>query len=167
MAVGAAADVLTKSWAFSLSPPPPSSGLPVIDGFLHVHNTENSGAMWSLFQGVQREVWVAIRGGVFLLLGWVFVRNPPARLWAVMGFALVLAGALGNLYDNVFHTEGRVRDWIGLHFGSYTFPIFNLADTQICVGAPLLLLHFYGEGESAPDKEREGRSPETGGEGAA
>jgi len=154
--LGTLADIATKSWAFGAVPPGPQGRITVIEGFFYIVRATNTGAMWSLFQGVEREIWIAVRGGVFLVLLGMVLRMRPTSLTARAGFALVLAGALGNLYDNVFFDEGAVRDWLRFDFGEWTFPIFNLADAFICIGAPLLLLHFNHDGEK-----------EEGGEAAA
>jgi signal peptidase II len=89
-----------------------------------------------------------------LLLVWLLVRTPRGRPWLVAAFVLVLAGALGNLYDNLFRVRdldldrfymenrfGPVRDFIDVYFGAwrYHFPTFNVADSCITVGAVLLL----------------------------
>ena len=67
---------------------------------------------------------------------------------------LILSGALGNLYDNLFQpipaAEGRpfgpVRDFIDVYFGiwDWHFPTFNVADSCISVGAVLLILSGFG-----------------------
>ena len=59
------------------------------------------------------------------------------------GFALIAAGAAGNLCDRVLRgdglLDGHVVDFIDLHFGSYIYPTFNVADSGICVGVLLYL----------------------------
>jgi len=54
------------------------------------------------------------------------------------GFALILGGAIGNLYDRIFH--GFVVDFVLVHWGDYYFPAFNVADSAISVGAALWIL---------------------------
>jgi signal peptidase II len=93
-----------------------------------------------------------------LLLVWLLVRTPSGRPWLVTAFVLVLAGALGNLYDNLFRARdlaldrfymenrfGPVRDFIDVYFGvwKYHFPTFNVADSCITVGAVLLLITSF------------------------
>jgi signal peptidase II len=148
VAVCAFLDVLAKDWAFERVSENGGRPITVIDGFFYIVHATNTGAMWSLFQGVQREVWIVIRGGVFLILLSLVLRNMPTALWARLGFAFVLAGALGNLHDNLLFEDGAVRDWLRFDFGDWSFPIFNLADTFICIGAPLLLLHFYKQDDN-------------------
>lgn len=83
-----------------------------------------------------------------LFLGWLLLRTPASKPITVTALVLVLAGALGNLYDNLFlddphdgHPFGKVRDFIDVYFGAFDwhFPTFNVADSCITVGAVLLL----------------------------
>ncbi len=55
-----------------------------------------------------------------------------------LGFALILAGALGNLYDRVLY--GHVVDFIVLHYREFAWPAFNIADSAICAGVAVLIL---------------------------
>ena len=155
MVAGALADVVTKSWVFSVIPSSlKADEIVVIDGFFSLTRTTNSGAMWSLLQDFSAWLWIVIRGGVFVLLLMMYLHQRPVALFVRIGFGLVLAGALGNLYDNAFYEGGVVRDWLKFVFGDWVFPIFNLADSFICVGAPLLLFHF-ARTESARPAETE------------
>lgn len=137
---------------------------------LLIDETRNPAAMWSLGQGVPRWGWVVVRGGVCLLLLWIYLSSPLRRGWEHVGFLLIVGGALGNLYDNVFTLEGTVRDWIEVHVHFRErvswldpWPIFNLADSFIVVGAPLLLLHFaVAEKRAKPPAKRSGAREGTG-----
>jgi len=55
-----------------------------------------------------------------------------------LALALILAGALGNLYDRMAHHT--VTDFIEVHSGPHYFPVFNVADSSISVGGTLLVL---------------------------
>jgi len=55
-----------------------------------------------------------------------------------VGLALILGGALGNLWDRL--TTGRVVDFLLVYIGSYPWPAFNVADSAIVVGAGLLVI---------------------------
>ena len=58
-----------------------------------------------------------------------------------LGLALVLGGAIGNLYDRI--TLGYVVDFLNFHINNYYWPAFNVADSAICVGVVLLLLDSF------------------------
>ncbi len=57
------------------------------------------------------------------------------------GLALVLGGAIGNLYDRI--TLGYVVDFLNFHMNNHYWPAFNVADSAICVGVGLLLLDSF------------------------
>ena len=58
-----------------------------------------------------------------------------------LGLALVLGGAIGNLYDRM--TLGYVVDFLNFHINNHYYPAFNVADSAICVGVGLLLLDSF------------------------
>ncbi len=70
----------------------------------------------------------------------VWIRRGTANGERVepLGFALILAGALGNLYDRVMY--GHVVDFIVLHYREFAWPAFNIADSAICAGVAVLIL---------------------------
>ena len=61
------------------------------------------------------------------------LRQPLAQV----SFGLLCGGIVGNLVDRLAH--GHVIDFIDLHFGSYIYPTFNVADSGICIGVILYL----------------------------
>lgn len=60
-------------------------------------------------------------------------KNPTA-----CGLSLILGGALGNIYDRVIH--GYVIDFLDLHINNHHWPIFNIADSAICIGVTILIV---------------------------
>ena len=65
-------------------------------------------------------------------------RLKAHETWLAIALALVLGGALGNLYDRV--VLGYVVDFISVHYQRYYFPAFNLADAAITLGAGMLII---------------------------
>jgi len=131
-------DQAVKAWAESaLSLHRPWELLPILD-FTLAHNR---GAAFSFLQnagGWQR--WFFI--GLAVVVGIVIVtwlKRLRAHEWmTAAGLALVLGGAVGNMFDRVLH--GYVIDFVGFHYGIHYFPYFNLADSAITIGVGLLLL---------------------------
>ena len=126
-------DQLTKYW-ISVQLPFGSygpAGRAVIPGFFNLVHVGNTGAAWSMFAG--RSTVLAVLAGATLLaihfgrrqLG---LRQPAAQL----AFGLLCGGIVGNLIDRLAY--GHVIDFIDLHFGAYTYPTFNVADSAICLG---------------------------------
>lgn len=154
------ADLWTKHVAFEALEPRGRRGrgdIVVIEGFFHLHAVRNSGMAWSLFQNVDRRVWIGIRGALsVLLIGFYFTR-PKLGAITNVAFACVVGGALGNLYDNIFAPGGEVRDFVLLYFWGWGFPVFNVADAMITLGAPVLLFHFAepSKAPKAPEAPKE------------
>ena len=71
----------------------------------------------------------------------VICSNPEQQHLFCLGLALVLGGALGNLYDRV--TLGYVVDFLFFHYQEYYWPAFNVADSAICVGVALLIVDSF------------------------
>ena len=57
-----------------------------------------------------------------------------------MSFSLIIGGALGNLVDRIYN--GFVVDFIHFHWGEFSFAVFNIADSAICIGAILLIFDY-------------------------
>lgn len=99
----------------------------------------NSGAAFSFLAGAggwQRWVFagIAIAASVFIV--WM-MRRGGSRLLC-LGLALILGGALGNLWDRV--ALGHVTDFLLFHYAGWSWPAFNVADSAITIGAACLIL---------------------------
>jgi signal peptidase II len=105
----------------------------------------NTGAAFSFLadsSGWQRWFFAAIALVVsVVLVGWL-KRLGRDDTWLAIGLALILGGALGNLYDRV--VLGHVIDFIYVHWkDTWRFPAFNVADSAITVGAVMLALDMF------------------------
>lgn len=114
----------------------------------------NPGTIWGLFPNATI-VLMVVRCLAVVGLLW-FVRNTPrqARLQQVV-LSLVLAGAIGNLYDNFFRADRTVRDFLrftGTWPVEWGFPAFNVADSCITVGAIGLFLLLLREDRTTTGK---------------
>lgn len=124
---------------------------PVVPGFdlLLVYNR---GAAFSFLDdagGWQRWILATVSLVVSVVISIWLWRLPSRQKLLGLALALVLGGALGNLYDRV--VLGYVIDFISLHYGEWRFATFNLADAAISCGAALLALDiFVGEGSREP-----------------
>ena len=125
------ADRITKVWAAA---PLPGSPIDVVPGVLTFRFTTNSGGAFSIGQ---RAPWffVGVTAVVVVIILATSFRHTSRIAGASLG--LVLGGALGNLTDRAFRDQGmrgRVVDFIDFH----VWPVFNLADCAIVIGAILL-----------------------------
>ena len=114
--------------------------VPVFPGFdlLLAYNTGAAFSFLSDAGGWQRWFLTAISLGISVLLtAWLF-RLPRSQKLLGVALALILGGALGNLYDRAL--AGYVIDFISLYFMEYRFATFNIADCAISIGAALMVL---------------------------
>ncbi|MBB3227309.1 signal peptidase II [Luteibacter sp. Sphag1AF] len=135
-----ALDQLTKWWALT-SLQPAETPHPVIPGILNWTLTFNTGAAFSFLAdsaGWQRWFFVLLAVGISVTLS-VWLSRTPRRDWrTALPLALIVGGAVGNVIDR-FHAA-KVTDFIQVFIGSYPFPVFNVADSAITVGAVGLIV---------------------------
>lgn len=130
-------DQLTKYWAqHSLIPYQPETVIKMLN-FTLAYNT---GAAFSFLSGAgswHRWFFAGFSITMSVVLAvWLARLSPRAKLQS-LALSLILGGAIGNLYDRA--TLGHVIDFIDFYYKNYHWPVFNLADSAICVGAFLLL----------------------------
>lgn len=111
----------------------------------------NPGAAFSFLAdagGWQRYFFTAVAAiAVLVMLVWL-LRLRGEKMVAC-ALALVIGGALGNLYDRV--VLGHVVDFLDFYWGAYHFPAFNLADSAITLGAILLIVDMLFAGKHADE----------------
>ena len=151
-------DRITKVWAEEVLV---SRSMELLGGLLPLTLAYNKGAAFGMSIGEDSR-WFFIPV-TFVALGLLVVlfRQAEAedRLRHV-SLSLVMAGALGNLYDRIFISEGVV-DFLGpVDLGFWHFPIFNVADISITCGAILLAISFWQEERRERARSREPVSAE-------
>ena len=102
----------------------------------------NKGAAFSMFanaDGWQHWFFAIVAVVASLFIVWLLKRGGSAMYCA--GLALILGGALGNLWDRL--TIGKVVDFLLFHYQGWAWPAFNVADSAICVGAALLIVDSF------------------------
>lgn len=136
-------DQLTKLWAVAvLAPPPRGQGraFTIIPDVFYLRYAENTGAAFSFMTG--QTGWLALIS-VAATLGMAFwwTRVPAQEKWGRSALTIIVAGAVGNLVDRV--RLGYVVDFFDAFIGSYDYPVFNVADSLICVGVVVLLARTW------------------------
>jgi len=128
-------------------------GVPVtvIPGFFNLFYTRNTGGAFGLFSGASTILLVVGIIAVVILVV-VFFRSRYRNATIRTSLALLLAGALGNIIDRV--RLGYVIDFIQLHISNrFYWPMFNIADTSVVVGAVLILVFVFTHKEKEKGKE--------------
>jgi signal peptidase II len=113
----------------------------LIPGWLDLTYTLNPGAAFSLFAsmpaGFRQVFFIALSIAAAVVLTALLARRTTP-VSSGIAFALILGGTIGNLIDRV--ARGRVIDFIYFHHKSFSYPVFNLADSAITTGVALVLL---------------------------
>lgn len=127
-------DQITKDWIAARLPLGSygrGAHIEIFPGFFNLVHVGNTGAAWSMFSG--QSLWLALLAVGTLVAIYVWRRQLGLHVPAAqLAFGLLCGGVVGNLIDRLRH--GHVIDFIDLHFGSYIYPTFNVADSGICVG---------------------------------
>lgn len=151
---GLVLDQLTKWWVLvELAPGGP---IRVIPGFFTLSFHRNPGGAFGLFRNLDD----GARNIIFLLVPLIIVgvivvwslRMATRPLWPQIALALILGGALGNMLDRL--RFGYVVDFLYFHWRDtgYSWPAFNVADSLICTGVAMLILHIFTEDSAATEE---------------
>jgi signal peptidase II len=125
--------------------------IPVIPNLLNMTYIHNRGAVFGLGSSVTSPYlsWglsiLSIVSLAIILIYFLRLNVRNSRMY--FGLALVLGGALGNLYDRLRY--GYVIDFIDVHWFEHHWPFFNVADMSICIGVGLLLISMSAKSEEA------------------
>ena len=130
-------DIITKISAVKVLMPIRS--VDIIKSILSFTYVENRGIAFGMFAG-KRVLFIIISVIVLAAVVFVVVKTPKQSRgkFLKLGSALVISGAVGNLTDRII--KGFVVDFIEVKF--MDFPVFNIADIAVCVGAAMLIIHF-------------------------
>jgi signal peptidase II len=144
-------DNVTKLWVvqnFTLY-----DSVPLIGDFFRLTYTHNRGAAFGIDVGEYSRVFFLVLSLVALgVLGLIYRSTPATDRLRVFALSLVAGGALGNIIDRVRFERGVV-DFLDFGIGTSRFPVFNIADTAVSIGACLLLISFYLEGRREHQEE--------------
>jgi signal peptidase II len=120
------------------------SHIQVIPGFFRLTHTENTGAAFSLFADStapwKTSMLIAFSAIALVVVAILLWKNNHAHMATGIGLSLIMGGALGNLWDRL--ARGRVVDFLLFYVRQYQWPVFNLADSAIVVGAALLVIEI-------------------------
>lgn len=114
-----------------------------VTSFFDLVRYHNTGAAFSFLAdagGWQKWFFTTMATVASIVIVYLLKKHPDNKLFC-WGLALVLGGALGNLYDRI--TLGYVVDFLYFYYQQFAWPAFNVADSAICVGVGLLLLDSF------------------------
>ncbi len=111
--------------------------VPVVP-YLALYRTYNLGVAFSMLSGMEGWFIVTMRLLIVCFVIWLWRKTDSDRTFAHLGFALIIAGAAGNIFDRFLY--GHVIDYILFHTQTWSFAVFNLADSFITIGAGCVIL---------------------------
>ena len=122
--------------------------VPVVSGLFDIRYIQNTGAAWGIFEGLNQ--WLVVFSLVMLVAIVAFRRHFfPGALISRIAAGLIVGGIAGNLIDRV--RLNYVVDFLDFHWGVHHFPAFNVADSSICIGVGLYLIHQLTARTPAPE----------------
>ena len=109
----------------------------IINNFFYLEMVTNTGAAFSILRG---NVFLFIIIGIIAIIyiDRCLIKDVKGY-FQMIGVSMLIGGIIGNLYDRVVYH--KVIDFLSFRFGSYNFPIFNLADSFICIGVLILIIN--------------------------
>ena len=153
-------DLVTKNWAVENAEQLRSYPIVVLDwiqgheAFLEFTYVTNPGAAWSMFSDYP-QVLTAL-AGIALICIFLFRRNLEIHKSGIqIIFGLICGGIAGNLCDRVFRNPAEVVDFIDVYIPlfNYDYPVFNIADSGIFIGAISYMLVGIKESRDAKDMD--------------
>ena len=126
----------------------------IVAPFFNLVLVFNKGAAFSFLasaEGWQTLLFAAIALVASVVIIFLILKNTAKKLFCG-GLALILGGALGNLYDRIAY--GHVVDFLDFHAAGWHWPAFNVADAAITAGAAILILEsFLHRDEARSEKQ--------------
>jgi signal peptidase II len=117
-------------------------GITIIPGFFRLIHLENPGAAFDFFSQtptpLKLRLLIALSIVALVPVSVLLWRSSRALSSTSVGLALILGGAIGNLWDRLLHHH--VTDFLLFYYRQYEWPAFNFADSAIVVGATLLVV---------------------------
>lgn len=146
-----ALDQASKAVAVATLTPGESLGVLPSFNLTLMYNTGAAFSFLSNADGWQRWLFAGIAVVVsVIIVGWLRKLHTGAR-WQAAALALILGGALGNLWDRL--VLGHVVDFLDVYYGQAHWPAFNIADSAIVVGAGMLVIEALRGHRQEPPHE--------------
>ena len=113
----------------------------IVDHFLYITSHRNEGAAWGILQGKMLFFYVVTLIVIGVVILWIRRLDVKKEKLLVIALSLILGGAIGNFIDRVMYQH--VVDFINTYIFGYDFPIFNIADSALCIGVFLMAVDAF------------------------
>lgn len=118
-----------------------SESIKIIPNFFYLTYVRNEGAAFSIFENQHVLILLVTFFALFFINN--YLTKQKINKIESFSYSLITGGILGNLFDRIVY--GYVIDFFDFRFGSYHYPVFNLADTFIVVGVIILMIYSFCE----------------------
>lgn len=146
--LGFVADRITKVWATNTLLD--KENIEIINGYFRLSYLKNEGAAFGMFKGNFFFLYVVTSLFILAMLVYVILKKQKSILMQ-LSFGLLLAGAIGNMYDRI--VQKYVVDFIQVHYlDKHYFPTFNIADICVSIGTVLLVIYLLKEENNGKNK---------------
>jgi signal peptidase II len=121
----------------------------IIDKILYITSHRNRGAAWGILQGQMWLFYVITLVVIAAII--IYIQKAAKGKWLLgISLGLMLGGAIGNFIDRVVRKE--VVDFIHAFIFGYNFPVFNIADSALCIGVILLMIQMLRDERETKEK---------------
>ncbi len=118
---------------------PFNDSVPFINNLLYITNIKNYGAAFGIMQNT-RFLLIGFAVLALVLIYFTFIKGKKLNKLEIISYSLLISGIIGNLIDRII--RGYVVDYVEFHLFNYPFPIFNLADACIVIGAIIFAINI-------------------------
>src|SRR5690625_4833159 len=114
--------------------------IPIIKNFFYLTSHRNSGAAWGILQDQMMFFYIIT---VIVVIGIIYFMHVHAKndKFLLLSFSLILGGAIGNFIDRLLRKE--VVDFLDIYIFTYDYPIFNIADSALVIGAIMTMIAMF------------------------
>lgn len=121
----------------------------IIPNIFSLYYTKNTGAAFSILEN--QTLLLIIISVVFIMIIHNYIKKEKSiNITTQLVTGLIIGGIFGNLIDRIIHKS--VIDYLLFHINDYYFPVFNLADSAICIGALFLGISILKESRNKKDE---------------
>lgn len=125
-----------------------NNSIKILDDLLYITYVKNEGIAFSFLEG--NRLFIILASIVVLGMILFYLKNSKLNSLEIIGFGMVVGGALGNLIDRIIY--GYVIDFIDVYVLRYDYPIFNIADMGVVVGVIVILVSNFVKSKGSGDK---------------
>lgn len=114
----------------------------ILGRFFELTYVHNTGAAWSMLEG-KMGFFYLISIVALAVLGYFFLKTSASEKYTKLGLILMMAGTIGNFIDRLAYQY--VIDFLDFVIFGYDFPVFNVADSVLCIGVMFILFDVFLE----------------------